>query len=683
MRTLIFIMVSGCIGAILFCGCQTTATPAKEVDVCVYGGTAAGVIAAYSAKMMGKSVVLVEPGRHLGGLTTGGLGATDIGNKYAITGLSRDFYRRVGRHYGLFENWTFAPGVASKIIHQYVDEAQLEVLYQKRIVSATKQGTTISYITLEDSQSPATTPKINIKAKQYIDCTYEGDLMARAGVSYIVGRESNSLYNETWSGFQLPEYRKLSGYHQFPDNVDPYKTPGDPASGLLWGIITNKQQPNGTGDGLAQAYNFRICLTNVPENRIPITKPANYDPSRYELLVRLFDAQPNDRSISQYFIWSIMPGNKTDVNNRGGFSTDMINANHNYPEASYEERAKIFQEHVDYTKGLLYFYVSDPRVPKQLQEFVAQWGYPKDEYVDNDYWTPQMYVREARRMVGSYVMTEAHCTGKEVVKDDVGMASYGMDSHNCQRIVIYKDGKAMVKNEGNVEIGVSGPYPISYRALLPKESDCTNLLVPVCLSASHIAFGSIRMEPVFMVLGQSAGIAACLAIDNKTGAHAVNVDRLKEILKTNPLLNGSTPEILVDDTDAGQVESAGTWQPYRGGHYKTGYMFCEKPQKGTFFTFHPKVAVAGKYRVYYHYPNQTVNQAAVKTAIDIQSATGKTEIVFDPRQEEADGQPWGHSSVWKDLGAYDFAPGQPAGITLNGDKSTGSLFADAILLVKE
>ena len=680
MRTIFSTILSGCMVAILGSGCQSATTPAKEVDVCVYGGTAAGVIAAYSAKMMGKSVVLIEPGRHLGGLTTGGLGQTDIGNKYAITGLSRDFYRRVGSHYGNFENWKFEPSIATKIIHKYVDEAQLEVLYQKRIVSATKQGTTISRITLEDAQSPATEPKINIKAKQYIDCTYEGDLMARAGVSYIVGRESNSRYDESWSGFQLPEYRKLSGYHQFPDHVDPYKVPGDPTSGLLWGIISNRQQPNGTGDGLAQAYNFRICLTNVPENRIPITKPENYDPSRYELLVRLFDAQPEDWTINQYFIWSIMPGNKTDINNRGGFSTDMINANHNYPEASYEERAKIFRDHVDYTKGLLYFYVSDPRVPKHLQDFVAQWGYPKDEYVDNDHWTPQLYVREARRMVGSYVMTEAHCTGKEVVTDEVGMASYGMDSHNCQRIVIYKDGKAMVKNEGNVEIGVSGPYPISYRALLPKATECTNLLVPVCLSASHIAFGSIRMEPVFMVLGQSAGVAACLAIDNNAGTHEVNVDRLKEILKTNPLLDGSTPEILVDDTDIRLTESVGNWQLTHGGHYKTGYVLCKQAQKGDFFRFLPKVSVAGKYRIYYHCPVQANREIPAKIAIDILTASGMKEVAFDPRDTEDE---FGQSSSWKDLGIYEFAPGQPAGITVNGEKSSGPVFADAVILHPE
>ena len=674
-------ILSSCLIALLLSTCQSDDTPTKEVDVCVYGGTAAGVIAAYSAKMMGKSVLLIEPGKYLGGLTTGGLGQTDIGNKYAITGLSRDFYRRVGSQYGNFENWKFAPSVASKIIHQYVNEAQLEVAYQKRIVSATKYGTTISYITLEDSKSPDRETNIRVKAKQYIDCTYEGDLMARAGVSYAVGRENNDQYNETWNGVYLAEYRKeSSGTHQFPDGVDPYKIKGNPSSGLLWGIRPDQLQPNGTGDDLPQAYNFRICLTNIPENRIPITKPDNYDPQRYELLVRLFEAQPSDWLLNQYFIWSMMPGDKTDINNRGGFSTDMIGANINYPEAGYDERTRIFKEHEAYTKGLLYFFITDPRVPKHLQEEVAQWGYPKDEYPDNHNWTFQLYVREARRMVGSYVMTEANCVGKEVVQDAVGMAAYTMDSHNCQRVVVHKDGQDMVKNEGNVEIGGFDPYPVSYRSLLPKENECTNLLVPVCLSASHIAFGSIRMEPVFMVLGQSAAVAACLSIDNQTSTHAVDVSFLKNILATNPLLDGSTPELLVDDADSNLVESVGSWRLTRGGHYKTGYMICSQMQKGDYYRFLPQINVAGKYRVYYHCPVLANRDIPVNLVIDIVSSSGTTEVAFDPRETEDE---FGQSSSWKDLGVYEFAPGQPAGITVNGEKSSGLLFADAVILHPE
>src|SRR5690606_23293193 len=321
-----------------------------------------------------------------------------------------------------------------------------------------------------------------------------GDLMARAGVSYRVGREDNSEYNETINGVQL-----MDG-HQFPDGIDPYKTPGKPRSGLLWGISDEKLLPNGTGDKKVQAYNYRICLTSDPDHQISITRPEDYDPSRYELLLRLFEAFPHKRKLNDYFIWSHMPNRKTDINNRGPFSTDMIGMNYGYPDGSYEERERIIRDHTVYTKGLLYFFAHDPRAPQRLRDEMRQWGYPKDEYVEYGHWTPQLYIREARRMVGSYVMTQHNCQGREVVADGVGMAAYTMDSHNTQRIVV--DG--MVKNEGNVEIGGFGPYPISYRALTPKAEECRNLLVPVCLSATHIAFGSIRMEPVFMVLAQSA-----------------------------------------------------------------------------------------------------------------------------------------------------------------------------------
>lgn len=347
--------------------------------------------------------------------------------------------------------------------------------------------------------------------------------MAAAGVSYFIGREANSVYGETYNGVQL-----LDG-HQFPDGVDPYVKRGDPGSGLLWGISENQLAEQGSGDKLVQAYNFRICLTDDERNKVAITEPENYDPDRYELLVRLFEAQPGKRGINDYFIWSTMPNDKTDINNRGGFSTDMIGMNHNYPDASYEEREAIIGAHRDYTRGLLYFYTSDPRVPKELQDEVRRWGYPMDEYTATDNWSPQLYIREARRMVGEYVMTQSNCVGEEVAEDPIGLAAYTMDSHNCQRIVV--DGQ--VKNEGNVEVGGFPPYPISYRAIVPKRGEVTNLFVPVCLSASHIAFGSIRMEPVFMVLGQSAATAASLAIDGHTAVQNVNYDELRSVLLEN------------------------------------------------------------------------------------------------------------------------------------------------------
>lgn len=500
-----------------------------SVDICIYGGTSAGVIAAYAASQSGKSVLLIEPGKLLGGMTTGGLGQTDIGNKVAITGLARQFYQKVGAEYGVPEQWKFEPSVALKVMENYIRKGHVRVLMSKQICNVKKKDATIQYITVKDGDNQAS-PLIKVSAKEFLDCTYEGDLMAKAGVSYTIGREDNKQYGETIDGFQLPEYHKQSGYHQFPDNVSPYKIPGDPSSGLVWGISKDAPSSTGTGDKKIQAYNFRVCLTDSAENRIPITRPKGYDSSKYELLLRLFAAQPTMRKINDYFIWSIMPHRKTDINNRGGFSTDMIGESYDWPEANYQERKRIFDAHLAYTKGLLYFLQNDSRVPQEIQTFIKNWGYPKDEYKQFGHFTPQLYVREARRMLGAYVMTEHNCRGSVTVNDGIGLAAYGMDSHNCQRIIV----NGMVKNEGNVEVGGFKPYPISYRSITPKQNECTNLLVPVCLSATHIAYGSIRMEPVFMVLGQSAAEAASLAIDEKVPVQQINVSRLQQWLKNDP-----------------------------------------------------------------------------------------------------------------------------------------------------
>jgi hypothetical protein len=511
---------------------QSKAAQKYTVDICIYGGTAAGVIAAYAAEKCGKTVILIEPGKMLGGMTTGGLGQTDIGNKQAITGLSYQFYKHVGEKYGVEEQWTFEPHVASEVLEGYIKSGKIKVLLQQQIVRLNKSGKAIQSILLRDL-SKAGSPAIEVSAKQFIDCTYEGDLLGMSGVSYTVGREDNKQYHETVDGFFLADYHKQSGYHQFPDGVSPYKIPGDPSSGLIWGISANEPVAAGTGDKRIQAYNFRICLTDSAANRIPITRPRDYDSSKYELLVRLFEAQPAMRKINDYFIWSRMPNRKTDINNRGGFSTDMIGMNYGWPEGSFEQRKKIFEAHVSYTKGLLYFFKTDKRVPEELREFVSNWGYPKDEYVPYGNFTPQLYIREARRMVGDYVMTEHNCRGEEKVSDGIGMAAYTMDSHNCQRIVE----NGMVKNEGNVEVGGFPPYPVSYRSLTPKQNECTNLLVPVCLSATHIAYGSIRMEPVFMVLAQSAAMAACMAIDGKVPVQKINVSKLQQWLHDDPYLD--------------------------------------------------------------------------------------------------------------------------------------------------
>ena len=525
------IRITTLIFLLLFYNALSAQTTIYSVDICVYGGTSAGVIAAYAASKCGKSVLLIEPGKLLGGMTTGGLGQTDIGNKQAITGLARQFYRNVGAEYGVPEQLKFEPSIALKVMQDYIREGHVKVLMSKQLNKLKKKGSTIQYIIVNDGDDQRS-PSIKVSAKEFLDCTYEGDLMSMAGVSYFVGREDNKEYNELIDGFQLAQYHKQSGGHQFPDGVSPYKVPGNPSSGLLWGISSSTPSPTGSGDKKIQAYNFRICLTDSAANRIPITMPEDYDSSRYELLIRLFTAQPNMRKINDYFIWSIMPHHKTDINNRGGFSTDMIGMNYDWPEASYKERKKIFDAHVAYTKGLLYFLQTDSRVPHEIQDFIKNWGYPKDEYQQFENFTPELYIREGRRMIGEYVMTEHNCRSEVNVNDGIGLASYTMDSHNCQRIVV----NGMVKNEGNVEVGVPHPYPVSYRSITPKREECTNLLVPVCLSSSHIAYGSIRMEQVFMVLGQSAAEAASLAIDEKVPVQKINVNNLQQWLQNDPYL---------------------------------------------------------------------------------------------------------------------------------------------------
>jgi hypothetical protein len=508
----------------------------KNWDICVYGGTSAGVIAAYSSKILGMSVILIEPGRHLGGLTSGGLGYTDIGNKQAITGLSREFYRKTGSHYNTSEAWTFEPHVAEKIFNDIIDEAKIPVIYEHRIISAELKDGWIRSIELENAGNQDKGSSKVIHARYFIDCSYEGDLMARAEVTYTVGREDNSLYGETFNGVQLRDQ------HQFPDGIDPYKIPGDPSSGLLWGISPDKLQPDGTGDEKVQAYNFRLCMTRDSANFIPVIKPDNYDPAMYELLGRVIRQREKfniKQRLGNYLKIDMMPGGKTDINNNGPQSTDFIGMNYEYPEADYQTREKIIKAHEDYIKGLLYFLGHDPGVPEYIRNEMLSWGWTRDEFMDNGGFPHQMYVREARRMIGEYVMTQHNCKGDSTVEDGIGMAAYTMDSHNCQRIVV----NGMVKNEGDVQVGGFPPYEVSYRAIVPRRVECKNLIVPVCLSSSHIAFGSIRMEPVFIVLGEAAAAASFYALKDKVPVQDIDIKTLQEKLRNDPLLDGTPSDI--------------------------------------------------------------------------------------------------------------------------------------------
>lgn len=647
----------------------------KAYDICIYGGTSGGVIAAYTAKKMGKTVLLVEPGNHLGGLSSGGLGYTDIGNKYAVTGLGLDFYRRIGKQYNQFEAWIFEPHVAENVFMQYIKSANVEVLYQHRITAAQKEKGLISSITLENS-TDASKPLVTVRAKMFIDCSYEGDLMARSGVSYFVGRESANVYNESYNGVQVQPPATPQHGNQIPNGVDPYKIPGDSTSGLLWGISNAKLAPIGSGDNHVQAYNFRICLTDDPANRIPITRPKDYDSTRYELLPRYIAslATPEQRNdIREILKFDLMPNHKTDINNGGGFSTDMIGMNWDYPNGDYATRARIQKQHELYDKGLLYFIQHDRRIPPAIQNFLLNWGYPKDEYKDNNNWSPQMYVREARRMTGVYIMTQTNCERKEIVPDGIGMAAYGMDSHNTQRLVIH----GMAKNEGDVEKGGAGPYPIAYRSLTPKPEECSNLLVPVCLSASHIGYGSIRMEPVFMVLGQSAGIAASLAINNKTTVQQVNVKAIQDMLVNNPLMDGSTPEVLVDNDDSAHVTVTGNWSLKKGGTYGPSAYYSTVNDKSKSVKFLPAITKSGTYDVY-TYVLPKINNASSVIALQVFDGKQEKEIVIKMADVIVAGQT---SGEWVHIGRYKIAAGAKNYVTITNKGADGIVVADGVLWV--
>ena len=499
-----------------------------QTEICVFGGTSAGVIAAVQAAKMGHAVVVVEPGPHLGGMTSGGLGWTDIGNKAAIGGLARDFYQRLGRHYHKPEAWTFEPGVAEREFTALLHEAKVPVHLREKLATARMDGKRLIELTTQSGRV--------FRARMFIDATYEGDLMAKAQVSFFVGREANALYGETLNGI-----RARTPYHQFLVPVDPYVKPGDPTSGLLPFVQSVSFGQPGDGDQCVQAYNFRLCLTRNPTNRIPIDPPAHYDPAKYELLGRYFDALAASNKpvkLHDFLKIDMVTPEKSDINNEGPFSTDFIGHNYDYPNAAYATRERIRAAHLDYIKGLLTYLATSPRVPANVRTEMRTWGLCNDEFPDTGGWPHQMYVREARRMISGYVMTEKNCRRVEIVADSVGLAAYNMDSHNCRRLV--RDGH--VENEGDVQVAPMSPYPISYRAIVPAAGQCENLLVPVCLSASHIAYGSIRMEPVFMILGQSAAAAAALALDEEVSVQQLSYQKLRDhLLAVHQILDWNPP----------------------------------------------------------------------------------------------------------------------------------------------
>ncbi len=679
---------------------QNNAAAPNNYDVVIYGGTSAGIAAAVQAKRMGKSVVVIEPTQRVGGLTTGGLGQTDIGNKAAVGGIAREFYRDVKTYYQKPEAWkwqakeeyqsegqsrssaneetmwTFEPHVALKIYQDWIQRNAIPVVYGERLDRGKGVAMTRSIpwriLRIQMESGKAFTGRV------FIDATYEGDLMAAANVDYIVGREPNAKYDETLSGVQTAR----AIHHQFVDGVDPYVVAGNPSSGLLPFVESEPPLPDGSGDKRLQAYCFRMCMTDHPENRIPFHKPEGYIEQWYELLLRNFEAGEKRTPLSI----GRMPNRKTDTNNNFGFSTDFIGQNYDYPEATYEQRKKIAARHLLYQQGLMWTLANHPRIPEHIREAVSKWGMCKDEFNEGNGWQEQLYIREARRMISDYVMTQHHCQGRETATVPIGMAAYTMDSHHVQRH-LSPDGK--VRNEGDVQVGGFAPYPIDYRSIVPQEKQCSNLLVPICLSASHMAFGSIRMEPVFMVLGQSAATAAAQSIDQNVSVQNIDTVKLnerlladKQVLEwTGPrpaprpvgLEPGKLPGIVIDDLNAKRTgfDSMGTTVgPFVG----TFYRHDANVEKGhQTIQFDIKLDKSGTYEVRLAY--SPFNNRATNVPVKIRHAQGESLVTVNQQK------PASIDKLFEPLGKFSFEAGKEYSVEVSNAGTDGFVIADAIQVV--
>ncbi len=669
-------------------------------DVVIYGGTSAGVIAAVQAKQLGKSVLIVCPDKHLGGLTSSGLGMTDTGNKAVIGGLARNFYHRVWKEYqkpetwrwqkrseykgkgqgtvaddGEFKTmWVFEPHIAEKVFEDYVREFDIPVVRDRWLDRnrVKKTDSRIATITMLSGDSYA--------GKIFMDATYEGDLLAAAGVDYHVGREANTVYGEQWNGVQVGVLHHQHHFGGLKKKVSPYRIPDDPKSGLLPKISSEPPGDYGAGDKKVQAYCYRFCATDHPDNRIPFPKPERYDPNEYELLVRIYEAGW-DQTFDKF---DDAPNRKTDTNNHGPMSTDNIGMNYDYPEASYERRREILKEHRNYQQGWLYFVANDPRVPKSVRDEMNRWGLPKDEFLDNGHWPHQIYVREARRMIGHFIMTENELMKRRPTPDSVGMGSYTIDSHNVQR---YVTPEGYVQNEGDIGVPIR-PYPIAYGSLVPKKGQADNLYATICVSSSHIAYGSIRMEPVFMILGQSAAIAAAIAIDDGLAVQDVPYEKLREKLlqagqvlqhkssnepiteKQPSLMPDKLPGVVVDDD---QAIRQGNWvvSNANGGYIGSGYRHDGDQRNGkSVARFEAKIPKAGKYEVRLSYPPN--NNRSSKVRVEVVHAKGsQIEWIDQKKKPDID-------SMFVSLGVYDFSDVQPAAVVVSNSEANGFVIVDAV-----
>jgi len=663
-----------------------TPAVAADYDIVVYGGTASGVASAVQATRLGKTVILIEPGKHIGGLTSGGLGWTDSGNKAVIGGFAREFYQQLHKEYGKPEAWVheqakdyalyhpkddaiwaFEPHLAEAVLRAKLLEAKVPVLLGERLDRAKGvklDGKRIVSITMESGNT--------FSGQVFIDSTYEGDLMAAAGVSYTTGREANKQYGETYNGVA----KKWNNHmHRFTAKVDPYVKPGDVKSGVLFGVEAEPMPADGEADKRLQAYCFRMCMTDVAANRVPFEKPADFDEAKYELLFRNFEA--GDLRIPMKP--DRVPNKKTDTNNNCAFSTDFIGQNYKYPDATYAEREQIVAAHLSYQKGLMWALQNHPRVPEKVRTQMKPWGLAKDEFKDTDHWPHQLYIREARRMVSDYVHTELDCTRKKDTPQSIGMGSYNMDSHNCAR---YVTADGLVQNEGDVQQSPGGPYRIAYQSIVPKASECPNLFVPVCMSSSHIAYGSIRMEPVFMILGQSAATAAVIAITDKVDVQKVDYAKLKkQMLADKQVLEFDTPKrsdaidpkklagVVVDDADAelkgfDTTSSANT--PFVGVGYRHDSNKDRGKQSAKFVANLPE---AGMYEVRVAYTHNANRATAVPVAVSHMEGTF-TKTINQQKAPPIDG-------LWISAGTFRFEKGK-ASVVVTNEGADGYVVIDAV-----
>lgn len=677
----------------------SVANDAGTYDVVVYGGTSAAVAAAVQTRRMGRSAVIVSPDVHLGGLTSGGLGFTDTGNKAVIGGLAREFYHRVWQHYQdsaawrwqsrdeygnqgqgtpaidgeLRTQWIFEPHVAEQVFEDLIRDHGIRVDRDRWL--ARSDG-----VALRDGRiaSITTTDGTTYKATMFIDATYEGDLVAAAGVNYTVGREAKSTYGEQFNGVQTGVLHHTHHFGGLSTRVSPYAVPDDPTSGLLPKISGEPPGEYGAADRKIQAYCYRVCLTNHAPNRLPFPKPEGYDPADYELLVRIFEAGWR----GHFEKFDPIPNHKTDTNNHGPMSTDNIGMNYDYPEASYARRREILDEHKRYEQGWFYFIANDPRVPREVQNEMRRWGLARDEFVDTDNWPHQLYIREARRMVGKFVLTENELLKKRPTPESVGMGSYTMDSHNVQR---YVTPEGYVQNEGDIGVSTRGPYQIAYGSLVPRHGECENLLVPVCVSSSHIAFGSIRMEPVFMILGQSAATAAVIAIEDSTTVQDVPYERLSvrlladgqvlsapELMKTGPrgVDVNALAGVVLDDTHA-HLEGYGSHSTSSGRFIGDSYRHDGNQKVGTCVArFETQLPESRRYDVRLAYTPNANRASNVKVVV--RHAAGETRVAVNERQSP----PIDGSFV--SLGTFDFANDQTATVTVCNDGADGYVVVDAV-----